>query len=38
VLFQRKYNHLSGNIVSGGQRRNIRLTGEIENPEELKIL
>ena len=26
----------SGNIVSGGQRRNIRLTGEIENPEELK--
>jgi multidrug efflux pump subunit AcrB len=26
----------SGNIVSGGQRRNIRLTGEIENPEDLK--
>ena len=26
----------SGNIVSGGQRRNIRLIGEIENPEELK--
>ena len=26
----------SGNIVSGGQRINIRLTGEIENPEELK--
>lgn len=26
----------SGNIVSGGQRRNIRLTGEIENPQELK--
>lgn len=26
----------SGNIISGGQRRNIRLTGEIENPEELK--
>ena len=26
----------SGNIVMGGQRRNIRLTGEIENPEELK--
>ena len=25
-----------GNIVSGGQRRNIRLIGEIENPEELK--
>ena len=25
-----------GNIVSGGQRRNIRLTGEIENPEDLK--
>ena len=24
-----------GNIVSGGQRRNIRLTGEIENPEDL---
>ena len=26
----------SGNIVLGGQRRNIRLTGEIENPDELK--
>ncbi|MDC0515489.1 efflux RND transporter permease subunit [Flavobacteriaceae bacterium] len=26
----------SGNIVSGGQRRNIRLTGEIENPEDLE--
>ena len=26
----------SGNIVVGGQRTNIRLTGEIENPEELK--
>src|SRR6056300_1900162 len=26
----------SGNIVSGGQRRNIRLTGEIENPADLK--
>lgn len=26
----------SGNIVMGGQRRNIRLTGEIENPEDLK--
>ena len=26
----------SGNIVSGGQRRNIRLIGEIKNPEELK--
>ncbi len=26
----------SGNIVLGGQRRNIRLTGEIENPEQLK--
>lgn len=26
----------SGNIVLGGQRRNIRLTGEVENPEELK--
>ena len=26
----------SGNIVLGGQRRNIRLTGEIENPGELK--
>ena len=25
-----------GNIVSGGQRRNIRLSGEIENPDELK--
>ena len=25
-----------GNIISGGQRRNIRLTGEIENPQELK--
>jgi len=25
-----------GNIVSGGQRRNIRLTGEIQNPEDLK--
>jgi multidrug efflux pump subunit AcrB len=25
-----------GNIVSGGQRRNIRLIGEIDNPEELK--
>jgi len=24
-----------GNIVSGGQRRNVRLTGEIENPEDL---
>ena len=26
----------SGNIVMGGQRRNIRLTGEIESPQELK--
>ncbi len=26
----------SGNIVMGGQRRNIRLTGEIERPEELE--
>jgi multidrug efflux pump len=26
----------SGNIVSGGQRRNIRLTGEIENPQQLR--
>ncbi len=26
----------SGNIVIGGQRRNIRLTGEIERPEELE--
>ena len=26
----------SGNLIIGGQRRNIRLTGEIENPEELK--
>ena len=26
----------SGNIILGGQRRNIRLTGEIENPQELK--
>ena len=26
----------SGNLVMGGQRRNIRLTGEIENPDELK--
>ena len=26
----------SGNLIMGGQRRNIRLTGEIENPEELK--
>lgn len=25
-----------GNIVMGGQRRNIRLTGEIQNPQELK--
>ena len=28
----------SGNIVLGGQRRNIRLTGEIENLMNLKIL
>ena len=26
----------SGNIVMGGQRRNIRLTGEIENPQQLR--
>ncbi|MEC8363955.1 MAG: efflux RND transporter permease subunit [Bacteroidota bacterium] len=26
----------SGNVVMGGQRRNIRLTGEIERPEELE--
>ena len=26
----------SGNIIMGGQRRNIRLTGEIENPQQLK--
>ena len=26
----------SGNIVIGGQRRNVRLTGEIERPEELE--
>ena len=26
----------SGNLIVGGQRRNIRLTGEIENPSELK--
>jgi multidrug efflux pump subunit AcrB len=26
----------SGNIIMGGQRRNIRLTGEIKNPQQLK--